>query len=69
MDLVNLFKVPFMMQLGIIDFESIRLSASLMPVAILGALLAPLLVKRINQKVFEFLIWFFVIVGGLKLIF
>ena len=67
--LVNLFKVPFMMQLGIIDFESIRLSVSLMPFAILGALLAPLLVKRINQKVFEFLIWFFVIVGGLKLIF
>jgi hypothetical protein len=25
-------------------------------------------VRHINQKVFEFLIWFFVIVGGLKLV-
>jgi len=27
-----------------------------------------LIVKRINQKVFEVLIWVFVVIGGLKLI-
>jgi uncharacterized membrane protein YfcA len=66
--LVNLFKVPFMVNLHIIDWTSLRFSAGFMPFSILGAILAPLVVKHINQRVFEFLIWFFVIVGGLKLI-
>lgn len=66
--LVNLFKVPFMMHLGIIDPESIRFSADFMVFAVLGAALAPLVVRHINQKVFEILIWVFVVIGGLKLI-
>jgi len=66
--LVNLFKVPFMVDLQIIDFASTQFSASFMVFSVLGAAIAPSIVKRINQKVFEFLIWFFVIVGGLKLI-
>jgi uncharacterized membrane protein YfcA len=66
--LVNLIKVPFMMDLGIIDFSSLGLSASFMPYALVAALIAPLMVKRINQKVFEILIWVFVVIGGLKLI-
>lgn len=67
--LVNLFKVPFMVQLGIIDFSSLGFSASFIPYAVVAAIIARFIVKRINQRVFEFLIWFFVIVGGLKLIF
>lgn len=67
--LVNLFKVPFMMQLGIIDFSSLGMSVRFMPYALVAALIAPFIVKRMNQRVFEFLIWFFVIVGGMKLIF
>jgi uncharacterized membrane protein YfcA len=66
--LVNVIKVPFMMDLGIIHFDSLSLSASFMPYAIGAALIAPLIVKRINQKVFELLIWVFVVIGGLKLI-
>ena len=66
--LVNIFKIPFMVDLQIIDHESIRFSISFMLFSVLGAVIAPFIVKRINQKVFEFLIWFFVIVGGLKLI-
>jgi uncharacterized protein len=66
--LVNLFKIPFMVDLGIIDGPSIRFSASFMLFAVLGAGIAPLIVRHINQKVFEFLIWCFVIVGGLKLV-
>jgi hypothetical protein len=67
--LVNCIKVPFMMDLGIIDFDSLGLSGSFMAYAIVAALIAPLIVKRINQKVFEILIWVFVVIGGLKLIF
>lgn len=66
--LVNLFKVPFMMDLGIIHFESIGLSASFMIYSVLGAVIAPRIVKHINQRVFEILIWVFVVIGGLKLI-
>lgn len=66
--LVNLFKIPFMVDLQIIDPASLRLSACFMLYSVLGAVLAPFIVKHIHQKVFEFLIWFFVIVGGLKLI-
>jgi hypothetical protein len=66
--LVNVFKVPFMMALGIIEPESLLFSASFMVYAVLGAVIAPFIVKHINQKLFGFLIWFFVIVGGLKLL-
>lgn len=66
--LVNLFKVPFMMDLGIIHFDSLGMSASFMPYAVAGALIAPRIVKHINQKLFETLIWVFVVIGGLKLI-
>jgi uncharacterized membrane protein YfcA len=66
--LVNVFKIPFMVDLGIINFDSIGISLSFMIYAVLGALAAPLIVKHINQRVFEVLIWLFVVVGGLKLI-
>ncbi len=66
--LANCFKVPFMMRLGIIDAASIRFSASFMVFSVLGAVIAPFLVKHINQKAFEILIWVFVVIGGLKLI-
>jgi uncharacterized protein len=66
--LVNCIKVPFMMNLGIINFDSLGFSASFMPYAIGAALIAPVIVRRINQKLFERLIWIFVVIGGLKLI-
>jgi uncharacterized membrane protein YfcA len=66
--LVNCFKVPFMMDLGIIDAASLKFSASFMVFSVLGAMIAPLIVKHINQKVFEILIWVFVVIGGVKLI-
>lgn len=66
--LVNVFKVPFMVDLGIIHFDSLGLSASFMIYSVLGALIAPRIVKYINQQIFEILIWVFVVIGGLKLI-
>lgn len=66
--LVNLFKVPFMVDLDIIHFDSLRMSVSFMPYAVAGALIAPPIVKRINQRIFETLVWVFVVIGGIKLI-
>lgn len=67
--LINCFKVPFMVELGVIDGESLWMSAHFMLFAVLGAVIAPFLVKRLNQKLFELLIWFFVVIGGVKLLF
>lgn len=66
--LFNLFKVPFMVDLGIIHSASLQFSASFMIFSVLGAVIAPFIVRYIHQRAFEFLIWFFVIVGGLKLV-
>ncbi len=65
--LVNVIKVPFMVDLGIIHVDSLALSASFMIYAVLGALIAPFIVKYINQQIFEILIWVFVVIGGLRL--
>jgi len=66
--LVNGFKVPFMVGVGVIDAASFALSASFMVFSVSGATVAPFIVRFINQRVFEALIWFFVVLGGLKLI-
>lgn len=66
--LVNLFKIPFMMDLGIIHSESMLFSLSFMVYSVAGALVAPFIVKYLPQRIFEILIWVFVVIGGLKLI-
>ncbi len=67
--LVNCFKLPFMVNLGIIDGASLVFSAQFMVFAALGAAIAPGIVRHINQHLFELLIWVFVVIGGFKLIF
>jgi uncharacterized protein len=67
--LINVFKLPFQGYLGILSFGSLAISAALMPVAVAGALVAPRLVRYINEVWFLRLVWLFVIVAGVKLIF
>ena len=66
--LVNLSKVPFQMKLGMIHLNSLKISLSLYIFAIVGALIAPKIVKKINQKWFDRLIWFFIFIAGIKMI-
>lgn len=66
--LVNLFKVPLQVDVGIINFESIRVSGALMPFAIVGALVAPRVVRFISQIWFTRLIWGFILVAAVKLL-
>ena len=66
--IVNVAKVPFMVNLGIINNDWIATSLQMMPFAIVATMLAPLLVKHINQKLFEILLWAFVIFAGIKLL-
>ncbi|MFW6355057.1 MAG: sulfite exporter TauE/SafE family protein [Verrucomicrobiota bacterium] len=66
--LINLFKVPFQASLGILNFESLQVSGALMPAAVGGALLAPRLLRHINERLFVQLVWVFVVVAGVKLL-
>lgn len=50
---INLFKVPFSTDLGIINPKSLMTNLTLMPCVVLGVLLGWWILKRLPQKVFE----------------
>ncbi len=50
---VNLFKVPFSIDAGLISAESFAVSSALAPAMLLGAFAGPWILHRINQKAFE----------------
>jgi uncharacterized membrane protein YfcA len=51
--LVNVTKVPFSLHLGLITMDSIKLDAFLLMAMVPGAFLGPVILKHINQRVFE----------------
>lgn len=54
--LVNLFKLPFSIALGLIDLGSLRIDALLLPALVVGAVLGRLVIGRIDKGVFENLV-------------
>ncbi len=67
--LVNCFKVPFMIQLGLIDRSSFTGNLLLVPAVIVGALLGRVLLKKIDQRLFENIALGMSVLAGLKLLF
>ncbi len=67
--LLNLFKVPFMVGLDLITWESLRFNLLLAPAVLAGAVLGRWLLTRIDQKLFETLALVLSAVAGLKLLF
>jgi len=67
--LMNLFKVPFMVNLGLIDAHSFRGNLILLPAVIVGALAGRVILQRIDQKLFENLALGLAAAAGLKLLF
>jgi uncharacterized membrane protein YfcA len=51
--LINWIKVPFGLQLGLLNGPSLTLNLWLLPAVAAGALAGPWVVKRVNQAVFE----------------
>jgi uncharacterized membrane protein YfcA len=51
--LLNLFKLPFMMDLGLVTGVSLQLNLLLAPLVVLGALAGRRILMRLNQRVFE----------------
>jgi len=67
--IINSFKIPFSMSLGLITAESLKVNAMMFPFVLLGGLLGVYIVRRISGKVFETLVRIFAVLGGLKLFF
>ena len=51
--ILNWFKVPFMVNLGLIDTGSVRFDLLLAPAVVLGAFAGRALLPRVNQRLFE----------------
>jgi uncharacterized protein len=66
--LLNLFKVPFMVDLGLITTQSFGLNLALAPAVLLGALAGRWLLVRVNQNLFEQLVLLLSAIGGILLI-
>jgi uncharacterized protein len=66
--LVNLFKLPFSIGLGLIDGGSLRTDALLLPALAVGAGLGRLVVGRLDRDVFERLVLFFTAAAGVHLV-
>ncbi len=66
--LINWFKVPFMVQLGMITRDTLWVNLWLAPAVIAGALLGRAVQTQINQKVFELWALGLTVVAVLKLL-
>lgn len=66
--LVNLFKVPFLGHLELINAESLRLNLLLLPALLIGILCGRRLIRHVPQRLFELLLYFFSLVAGVRLL-
>jgi uncharacterized membrane protein YfcA len=66
--LLNLFKVPFMVDLGLITAKSFEFNLILAPAVLLGTIAGRWLLTRVNQGVFEQLVLGLSAIAGLLLI-
>ncbi|MBP9913622.1 MAG: sulfite exporter TauE/SafE family protein [Opitutaceae bacterium] len=67
--LMNLFKVPFMMSLGLVNPSSLTLNIWLAPAVLIGALVGKKLLAHIDQRLFENIALILAGAAGLKLLF
>ena len=66
--LLNLFKVPFMADLGLITFASFTFNLYLLPAVLAGALIGRWLLRRIDQGLFENLVLALSAIAGILLL-
>jgi len=67
--LVNLFKVPFLGQLELINPQSLQLNALLLPALVMGILLGRKLIHLIPQRAFEILLYGFSALAAIRLLY
>jgi uncharacterized membrane protein YfcA len=64
---LNLFKVPFMVKLGLITPQSFEFNLALAPAVLIGAFAGRRLLMRINQQLFEKLVLSLSAIAGVLL--
>jgi hypothetical protein len=67
--IMNFFKVPFMIHLGLINAASFELNLILLPAVLAGTWLGRKLLVKIDQRVFENIALALSVIAGLKLLF
>jgi uncharacterized membrane protein YfcA len=67
--LVNVAKVPFSMSLGLITTRSLVMDAWLVLPMVPGALLGPVILKRLNQRAFEAMVLVLTLAAAVRLVF
>ncbi len=66
---MNVFKIPFNTDLGIVNPSSLRIDLALLPGILAGILLGRKLIARVPQHLFESLLYFFSAIAALRLLF
>jgi uncharacterized protein len=67
--IVNLFKVPFSVALGLVSWETLKIDLMLLPLVAAGSFLGVIAMKRLPQKAFNLIAQGLAIAGGVKLFF
>ncbi|MCB1105011.1 MAG: sulfite exporter TauE/SafE family protein [Opitutaceae bacterium] len=67
--LMNLFKVPFMMNLGLVDAASFKGNLLLLPAVLAGTIIGRIVLKKIDQKLFETLALVLALAAGINLLY
>ena len=67
--LVNVLKLPFNVNLGILNANSLRLDVALVPGILLGILVGRQVIARIPEALFQGLLYAFSIIAGIRLLF
>lgn len=66
--LINVFKVPFSAQLGLIRADTLGFNALMLPAVLAGTWLGQKVIPRLNQQQFEWLALSLTLVAGLRLL-
>ena len=66
---LNLFKVPFSYSLGLINLSSLQIDLPLAPFAVLGALSGRMIIRHIDQSLFEKLALALTFAAGLRMLY
>ena len=67
--LVNIFKIPFLGQLDLINSESLTLNLLLIPALLAGIFLGRRIIDLVPQRTFEILLYAFSAIAGLRMLF
>jgi uncharacterized membrane protein YfcA len=67
--IVNLFKLPFSIALGLVTWSSLLVNLELLPLVLIGSLAGIWIMKRLPQKAFDASAQVLAVAGGIKLFF